>query len=180
MTKRAKLTKAYVDRVKPGAKDEFHWDTELKGFGLRATTGGKVSFIVQGRVGGSGKEVRLTIGSYGVFTPDQARDVAREHLRTMRLCIDPRDIRRQDEATKITLAEVMEAYLARPGMLKESTKAATAFQGWRPALTLALVATCAAADSRSHPTRRTAALIAMARVRRQPRKQCLRELHRAA
>jgi len=122
MTKRAKLTKAYVDRVKPGAKDDFHWDTELKGFGLRVTTGGKVSFIVQGRVGGTGKEARLTIGSYGVFTPDQARDVAREHLRSMRMGIDPRDVRRQDEAAKITLAEVMEAYLARPGMLKESTK----------------------------------------------------------
>lgn len=122
MTKRAKLTKAYVDRVKPGAKDEFHWDTELKGFGLRVTTGGKISFIVQGRVGGSGKEVRLTIGAYGVFTPDEARDVAREHLRSMRLCIDPRDVRRQDDAAKITLAEVMEAYLARPGMLKDSTK----------------------------------------------------------
>lgn len=123
MTKRAKLTKAYVDRVKPADKDAFHWDTELKGFGLRVTTGGKVSFIVQGRVGGSGKEARLTIGSYGVFTPDQARDVAREHLRNMRLGVDPRDVRRQDEAAKVTLAEVMEAYLGRPGMLKESTKA---------------------------------------------------------
>lgn len=122
MTKRAKLTKAYVDRVKPTDRDEFHWDTELKGFGLRVTTGGKVSFIVQGRVGGSGKEARLTIGAYGVFTPDQARDVAREHLRNMRLGVDPRDVRKHDEAARVTLAEVMEAYLGRPGMLKESTK----------------------------------------------------------
>lgn len=122
MTYRAKLTKGYVDRVKPGSKDEFYWDTETKGFGLRVTPAGKVSFIIQGRVRGSAKEARLTIGSYGVFTPDQARDVAREHLRSMRLGIDPRDVRRQNEAAKITLRQVADAYFARPGMLKESTK----------------------------------------------------------
>ncbi len=122
MTNRAKLTKGYVDRIKPGPKDELHWDTELKGFGLRVSAAGKLSFIVQGRVNGSGKEARLTIGSYGVFTPDQARDVAREHLRSMRLGVDPRDVKRQDEAAKVTLRQVADAYFARPGMLKESTK----------------------------------------------------------
>jgi integrase len=122
MTNRAKLTKGYVDRVKPGPKDELHWDTELKGFGLRVCAGGKLTFIVQGRVTGSAKEARLTIGSYGVFTPDQARDVAREHLRSMRLGFDPRDVKRQDEAAKVTLRQVADAYFARPRMLKESTK----------------------------------------------------------
>lgn len=122
MTNRAKLTKGYVDRVKPGPKDKLHWDTEVKGFGLRVCAGGKLTFVVQGRVNGSGKEARLTIGSYGVFTVDQARDVAREHLRSMRLGIDPRDVRRQDEAAKVTLRQVADAYFARPGMLKESTK----------------------------------------------------------
>jgi integrase len=137
MTNRAKLTKGYVDRVKPGAKDEFHWDTELKGFGLRVTPAGKVSFIVQGRVEGSAKEARLTIGTYGVFTPDQARDVAREHLRSMRLGVDPRDVKRQDEAAKVTLRQVADAYFARPGMLKESTKTemerhvAKVFEAWQ-------------------------------------------------
>ena len=48
-----KLTKGYVDRVKPGPKDEFHWDTEVKGFGLRITPTGKITFIVQGRVEGT-------------------------------------------------------------------------------------------------------------------------------
>ena len=137
MTKSTKLTKAYLNRVSPGAKDEFHWDSEIKGFGLRVSPAGKVSFIVQGRVEGSGREARITIGSYGIFTPDQARDVAREHLRSMRLAVDPRDVRRQDEAAKLTLREVADAYFARPGMLKESTKAEMdrhvekAFEGWK-------------------------------------------------
>jgi integrase len=120
---RAKLTKGYVDRVRPGAKDEFHWDAEVKGFGLRITPTGKITFVVQGRVDGSGKEARITIGPYGVFTVDQARDEAREHLRSMRKGIDPRDVKKADEAAKVTLAQVMEAYLARPLQLKDSTKA---------------------------------------------------------
>ncbi|QDP20024.1 tyrosine-type recombinase/integrase [Sphingomonas xanthus] len=137
MTNRGKLTKGYVDRVKPGVKDQFHWDTEVKGFGLRVSPTGKISFIVQGRVEGSAREARLTIGSYGIFTPDQARDVAREHLRSMRLGIDPRDLRRQDQAAKVTLREVADAYFARPGMLKESTKSEMnrhvekAFEAWK-------------------------------------------------
>lgn len=119
--KRAKLTKGYIDRIKPGQKDEFHWDTEIKGYGARVTPTGKITFIVQGRVA-STKEARITIGPYGVFTVDQARDVAREHLRSMRMGIDPRDLKRQDEAMKVSLRTVADAYFARPGMLKESTR----------------------------------------------------------
>ena len=86
IAKRAKFTKGYVDnKVRQSSKDDFHWDTAVKGFGLRITPTGKVTFVVQGRVDGSGREARITIGPYGVFTVDQARDVAREHLRTMRM-----------------------------------------------------------------------------------------------
>ena len=45
--KRAKFTKGYVDKVRPAAKDDFHWDTDVKGFGLRITPTGKITFIVQ-------------------------------------------------------------------------------------------------------------------------------------
>lgn len=40
----------------------------------------------------------------------------------MREGVDPRDVKKADEAVKITLAQVMEAYLARPGKLKASSK----------------------------------------------------------
>jgi Arm DNA-binding domain len=118
-----KLTKGYIDRIKPGPRDEFHWDTEAKGFGIKASPAGKLIFIVQGRVGSAGNAVRITIGAYGVFTVEQAREVAREHLRSMRLGIDPRDVRKQHEAASVTLQAVCDRYLNRPGMLKESTKA---------------------------------------------------------
>src|SRR5690606_37432435 len=49
---------------------------------------------------------------------------AREHLRTMRMGGDPRAIKKQDEAIKVTLREVADAYFDRPGQpLRESTKA---------------------------------------------------------
>lgn len=134
---RAKLTKGYVDRIKAGPKDEFHWDTEVKGFGVRVTPTGKLTFIVQGRIEGTATPAaRITIGAYGIFTVDQARDVAREHLRSMRLGVDPRAVRKADESAKVTLQQVCDAYVARPGKLKASSKATierhvtTTFESW--------------------------------------------------
>jgi integrase len=132
-----KLTKTNIDRVaKPGAGTVIHFDTETKGFGLRVTASGAASFIVQGMVAGGGKEARLTIGAYGVFTVDQARDVAREHLRTMRMGVDPRDLRKADEAMGVTLRTIADSYMNRPGKLKQSSKATierhvvTTFKAW--------------------------------------------------
>lgn len=119
---RNKLIKGYIDKIQAGPKDSFHWCGEVKGFGVRVTPTGKITFVVQGRVDGSSKEARITIGAYGVFTVDQARDVAREHLRNMRMGTDPRELKKQDVAMKVTLREVADAYFDRPGMLKDSTK----------------------------------------------------------
>ncbi|WP_411834849.1 Arm DNA-binding domain-containing protein [Pseudoxanthomonas mexicana] len=81
----ARLTKSVVDRLPaPSTGYALHWDEQDRGFGLRITKDGKKSYVVQGRV--HGKELRLTIGPHGVFTVDQAREAAREHLRNMRLC----------------------------------------------------------------------------------------------
>jgi len=135
---RAKLTKGYVDRIKPGTKDEFHWDTEVRGFGVRITPAGKLTFIVQGRINGTTTPaVRITIGAYGVFTVDQARDEAREHLRAMRKGLDPRAAKKAEAAQKVTLQDVCDAYVARPGKLKASSKkaierhVATTFEKWK-------------------------------------------------
>lgn len=120
-----KLTKSNIDRVrKPGTGTVMYFDTETKGFGLRITSSGGASFIVQGTVSGQSKEARITIGPYGVFTVDQARDIAREHLRNMRMGTDPREVKKQDAVMRVTLREVADVYFDRPGQpLRESTKA---------------------------------------------------------
>jgi integrase len=133
-----KLTKGHVDRIKPGPKDEFHWCIDPKGFGLRVNPSGKMTFIVQGRVeGATTSAARITIGPFGVFTVDQARDIAREHLRSMRMGVDPRDVRKQQEAMAVTLRQVADAFFARPGMLKDSSRnemdrhIKTTFEKWQ-------------------------------------------------
>lgn len=118
---RAKLTKTYVEKLQPGSSSEHYWDSELAGFGIRVSPGGPKTYIVQGRVSSTGKERRISIGRHGVFSPDQARNEARELLRTMRLGEDPRELQRQEAVSKVSLIEVAEAYWARPGMLKPRT-----------------------------------------------------------
>lgn len=117
----AKLTKTFVDRVQPPASGyAIHWDDKVPGYGLRVTSSGVRSFVAQGRV--LGKAVIVTIGRYGLFTEDQARGKAQKVLQQMREGIDPRDVKRQDEAMKVTLGEVCTAYVERPGKLKQSTR----------------------------------------------------------
>ena len=132
-TNRAKLTKSYIEKVAPGPKDEFHWDTDVKGFGLRVNPSGKRTFIFQGRV--AGKEARITIGQFGVRTVDLARGKALKLKAQMEDGIDPREDEKKQAALRVTLQQVADAYLAeRP--LKESSKAeierhlATNFAGW--------------------------------------------------
>jgi integrase len=119
-----KLTKTSIDRVrKPGSGTVIYFDTETKGFGLRVTASGAASFIVQGMVSGQGKEARLTIGTYGAWSVDDARRRAEQFKHQFEDGIDPRDVKKQDEAMRITLMDVCTAYTSRVGKLKASTGA---------------------------------------------------------
>ena len=116
-----KLTKAFVDGARaPADGYVLHWDRTVKGYGLRVSSGGRKTFVVMGRV--RGKLVQYSIGPYGAFTEDTARAKAQRVLQQMRDGIDPRDERRADEAASVTLQQVCDAYVGRPGKLKESSK----------------------------------------------------------
>src|SRR5262252_7096391 len=69
-----KLTK----RVVEAAGDQYLWDAEVKGFGLKVTPAGRKVFIFQYRMGGRGsKTERYTIGEYrSPYTVDGARGEA--------------------------------------------------------------------------------------------------------
>ena len=132
----AKLTKTFIDKVQaPATGYQIHWDESLKGYGLRVTAMGKRVFVAQGRV--RGKAVCFTIGPYGQFTEHEARDKARKVLQNMRDGEDPRDTKKQDAAAKVTLRQVADAYMDRPGKLKESSKESidrhvkTTFEAWQ-------------------------------------------------
>lgn len=146
-----RLTKEFIDKVTPPEKGyKVHWDDKLKGFGLRVTAAGKKVFVVMGRV--QGEQVGITIGPYGTWTLDNARDGvvgkgpdgrrvvlkagAKQLLEDMQAGIDPRAERKKKEVSEVTLRKVAEAYVARPGKLKESSKGeierhvATTFEAW--------------------------------------------------
>ncbi|MGG6914535.1 site-specific integrase [Stenotrophomonas maltophilia group sp. Smal13] len=132
----AKLTKTFIDKVQPPAEGyAMHWDDSLKGYGLRVTAAGKRVFVAQGRV--LGKAVCFTIGPFGEWTEFEAREKARKVLQGMREGIDPRDAKKADEATKVTLRQVADAYMGRPGKLKDSSKSeierhvTTTFEAWQ-------------------------------------------------
>ena len=106
-----KLTKAYIDKVKPPVGEyEIHWDDAVQGYGLRVTPTGKRVFMAMGRV--KGKAIQFTIGTYGVFTEDLARKRAQRVLQQMREGIDPRNVKKEDEAANCPSSDNLRHMLA--------------------------------------------------------------------
>ena len=90
------LTKRAIDAFKyqgPEPKRDIRWDDEISGFGIRIYPSGKKSFVVSYRIDGIKK--LLVLGSYGVLTLVQARDLAREELGKVLKRIDPLNERKK-------------------------------------------------------------------------------------
>jgi hypothetical protein len=76
-----KLTKRFVESVKPQATDQLIFDENIPGFGLRVKRKtGVRSYAVQYR-NRQGRSRRLTIGKHGKLTADMARKESAAHLR---------------------------------------------------------------------------------------------------
>lgn len=108
-----KLTKRIVDSAKyegEGNTKCIIWDSALTGFGLRVYPSGKKSFILSYRQ--NGRKRLLSLGKYGVYTVDEARELAIDKLAEINRGEDPvEEKRRQSKAQ--TFAELCEVYLDR-------------------------------------------------------------------
>lgn len=104
-----RLTKRIVDATAPATSDVFVWDGEVKGFGLRVKPSGVRSFLVQYR-NAEGRSRRLTLGRYGVLTPDEARALAKRALAKVAEGVDPVADRRALRAAA-TVGELLDRYV---------------------------------------------------------------------
>lgn len=119
MVGKVKISKATVDRLPHNASGQtLYWDTTLAGFGMRVGQNIK-AFIVQKKI--AGKAVRVTIGTYGQITPEQARKEAQKILGEMTGGKNPLDEKKQAKARSIPLKEVFEDYLQARKSLKPKT-----------------------------------------------------------
>lgn len=105
-----KLTRPSIANMSPPAKGQsFLWDSDVRGFGVRAMSSGVKTFVVQYR-NGEGRTRRLAIGRCSVLTLDQARTLAKIKLGEVAAGRDPADERAQ-ERSAITIAELCDWYL---------------------------------------------------------------------
>jgi integrase len=105
----ARLTKRTVDALKvdPG-RAVIVWDTDVKGFGISVSRGGVESFLLNYR-GAGGRERRYTIGRFGEWTVENAREEARQLKAAVGRGEDPlsqRQARRQAPDKAPTVADL--------------------------------------------------------------------------
>ena len=105
-----RLTDAVVRKLEPPETGHaIHWDAAVPGFGLRVTSAGFKSFVLNYRVKGTGRERRTTIGSFGDWTTAGARDKAKQLRRMVDDGGDPLgDVESDREAP--TVADLIERF----------------------------------------------------------------------
>lgn len=120
---KTRITKRTVDGLVPSIRDDFLWDTDIKGFGVKVTPKGKRIYICQYRI--NNRLRRYTIGQHGSpWTPEEARQKAR---RIMGMVAEGNDPARAKHAAKtdLTVNELCEKYLIEGCATKKASTIAT-------------------------------------------------------
>lgn len=105
-----KLTKKMLDAVQHDClRETFLWDSVVRGFGVRIKPTGTATFMIQYR-NVERRTRRFVIAQYGVFSVEQARDLAKKKLA---LVVDGVDPAAQKRAARegMTVAEICDWYL---------------------------------------------------------------------
>src|SRR6185369_373608 len=105
-----KLTKRFVDALRPVARDTLYRDDDLSGFALRVKPSGVRTWVVQYR-NSAGRTRKLALGRVGVLTPDEARQRARKALGRVADGADPSATRNAARGA-MTVAGLCRDYLA--------------------------------------------------------------------
>ena len=109
-----RITKRIVDSLRPTDRDQFVWDTDVRGFGIKVTSSGKRTYVIQYRLPGRGRRgfaKRIVLGDHGLLTPDEARKRAKQELGKVAQGLDP-SAERSAQKGAPTVKEFGEAFLA--------------------------------------------------------------------
>lgn len=119
-----KITKRSVESIKPAERDVFLWDTELTGFGCKATPKGSRVYLLQ--YWRHGRARRYTIGRHGQgMTAEQARHEALRLKAAVAKGADPAQSRAADCAAP-TFADLAARYMAEHALVKKKPSSAAA------------------------------------------------------
>ncbi|MBA3576622.1 MAG: tyrosine-type recombinase/integrase [Sphingomonas sp.] len=106
-----KLTQSLVKALEARPAEYVEWCGVLAGFGCRVRSTGSKSFIAQYRIGGRNSPVRkVTIGTYGKLTVEEAREAASKVLAKAQLGEDVASARAK-QRTEMTVAQLCSEYL---------------------------------------------------------------------
>jgi integrase len=123
-----RITKRTVDAARSSGANQFLWDSELKGFGLKVTPVGSKVYILQYRKGGRGTPTkRVTIGRHGALTPEQARKEAARLLGAIAGGADPAAIRTAEKNAP-TMAALAERFLTEHVATKTKPRTAVEYR----------------------------------------------------
>ena len=121
-----RISKSFVDKVKIPPLSEtgvstqkFYRDSAIVGFGLRVTSGGAKSFIVEKRI--NGKVKRMTLGRYGNLTVEQAKKEAMKTLGKVAIGEDPIAEKKEKNVRSLSLQDTFDDYLNTRKDLKQTT-----------------------------------------------------------
>jgi hypothetical protein len=105
-----RLTKRSIDSLRtPAAGQTFTWDSELRGFGVRITSGGIKTYVVQYR-NEEGRTRRTPLGRCNVLTAEEARTAAKIKLGAVAAGEDPAQERKERRGAP-TVGEICDWYL---------------------------------------------------------------------
>jgi integrase len=108
----ANITKTYIEkeaRPRANGKPAFYFDDQIKGFGVRVTSGSK-TFILDRKL--NGKTIRVSIGRFPDWTVQQARERSKELVVEMDKGNDIREQMKQKVQSAVTLRSIFERFLA--------------------------------------------------------------------
>lgn len=119
-----KITKTAIDNLQPPASgDQWIWDSELQGFGVRIQASGRKTYVVRYRNKADGKQRKMNLCRTCDATPDKARSLARDVFLAVAAGGDPAAERVKEKVKNDITLEAM--FKARVAFMKSKNIAMT-------------------------------------------------------